>query len=233
MDLTLCPKCSEVSEIQWLTVIDSTDGPVDHAKIFCVNRHWFFLPVSSLGENSVRLEEVVPPGRHQTVRQVMTPPMITIEAGAHLAAAAFLMRHAHISSLVVVADNTREPIAMIAEADVANAVARGQDTENTRIHEVIRANLVAVRADALIADAIRLMLPEGTWFLPVVEDRLLVGMVKLADLVRAYLLAGSLPAGQGVLDEQTFEPGQGTGPARVAHGAQQPVGGRPWHGQVP
>jgi predicted transcriptional regulator len=190
MDLTLCPKCSEVSEVQWLTVIDSTDGPVDHAKIFCVNRHWFFLPVASLSENSSCPEEVVPAGRQHTVRQVMTPPMITIEAGAHLAAAAFLMRHAHKSSLVVVADNTREPIAMITEADLANAVARGQDTENTRIHEVVRTSLGAVRADAVIADAIRLMLPEGTWFLPVVEDRLLVGMVELADLVRAYLMPG-------------------------------------------
>jgi signal-transduction protein with cAMP-binding, CBS, and nucleotidyltransferase domain len=190
MDLTLCPKCSEVSEIQWLAVIDSTDGPVDHAKIFCVNRHSFFLPVASLGEHSLRLEDVVPAGRQQTVRQVMTPPMITIEAGAHLAAAAFLMRHAHNSSLVVVADNTREPVAMITEADIANAVAQGRDTENVRVHEVVTTNLMTVRADAVAADAIRLMLPEGAWLLPVVEDRLLVGMVKLADLVRAYLMPG-------------------------------------------
>lgn len=188
MDLTLCPKCSEVSEIQWLTVIGSTDGPVDHAKIFCVNRHWFFLPVASLGENSLRLKDVVPAGRQQTVRQVMKPPMITIEAGAHLAAAAFLMKHAHNSSLVVVADNTREPVAMITAADITTAVACGRSTEDTRIHEVVTARLMTVGADAVVPDAIRLMLPEGAWHLPVVEDRLLVGMVTLADLVRAYLM---------------------------------------------
>jgi CBS domain-containing protein len=185
MDLTLCPKCSEVSEIHWFAVMDGTDGPVDHAKIFCVNRHWFFLPVASLGERS---ENVAPTGRQQTVRQVMTPPMITIEAGAHVAAAAFLMRHAHNSCLVVVADNTREPVAMITEADVADAVARDRDIETVRVHEVVKATLMSVQADAVVGDAIRLMLPEGAWLLPVVDDRLLVGMVKLADLVRAYLL---------------------------------------------
>jgi CBS domain-containing protein len=188
MDLTLCPKCSEVSEIHWFAVMDGTDGPVDHAKIFCVNRHWFFLPVASLSESSARPKDVAPAGRQQTVRQVMTPPMITIEAGAHLAAAAFLMRHAHSSCLVVVADNTREPVAMITETDVANAVARGRDTENVRVHEVVKTNLMPIRADAVVGDAIRLMLPEGAWLLPVVDDRLLVGMVELADLVRAYLM---------------------------------------------
>lgn len=122
MDLTVCPKCSAVSEI-----------------------HWFFLPVASLGE---RPEDVAPAGPQQTVRHVTTPPMITIEAGAHLAAAAFLMRHAHSSSLVVVADNTREPVAMITEADVTDAVARGCDTENVRVHEIVKAKLMSVQADA-------------------------------------------------------------------------------------
>jgi hypothetical protein len=26
----------------------STDGPVEHAKVACVRRHWFLLPVSQL-----------------------------------------------------------------------------------------------------------------------------------------------------------------------------------------
>ncbi|WP_394618923.1 cyclic nucleotide-binding/CBS domain-containing protein [Lentzea sp. JNUCC 0626] len=179
-----------MSEIQWLTVMDSTDGPVEHAKIFCVNRHWFFLPVSSLGEHSLRLDEVTPAECQQTVRQVMKPPLITIEAGAHLAAATFLMRHSHDSSLVVVADNTREPVAVITEADIATAVARGRSVEDARVHEVVTAKLMTIRADVVVSDAIRLMLPEGAWHLPVVDGRLLVGMVKLADLVHAYLVPG-------------------------------------------
>ena len=48
MDLTVCPECDELAEVQWRAVMESTDGPVEHAKVMCVRRHWFLLPVSHL-----------------------------------------------------------------------------------------------------------------------------------------------------------------------------------------
>lgn len=48
MDMTLCPQCGEPTEVQWRDVLESTDGPIEHAKILCVNRHWFLLPVADL-----------------------------------------------------------------------------------------------------------------------------------------------------------------------------------------
>jgi len=48
MDMTLCPECGALAEVQWRDVADSTDGPVEHAKVVCVRRHWFLLPVASL-----------------------------------------------------------------------------------------------------------------------------------------------------------------------------------------
>jgi hypothetical protein len=45
MDTTSCPECDALAEVLWRDVLDSTDGPVEHAKIGCVNRHWFLLPV--------------------------------------------------------------------------------------------------------------------------------------------------------------------------------------------
>jgi hypothetical protein len=48
MDLTTCPDCGNAAEIQWRDVLESTDGPVEHAKVVCVERHWFVLPVASL-----------------------------------------------------------------------------------------------------------------------------------------------------------------------------------------
>ena len=48
MDLTVCPECDELAEVQWRAVMESTDGPVEHAKVVCVRRHWFLLPVSRL-----------------------------------------------------------------------------------------------------------------------------------------------------------------------------------------
>ena len=48
MDLTNCPECGDLAEIQWRAVMEGTDGPVEHAKILCVNRHWFLLPITAL-----------------------------------------------------------------------------------------------------------------------------------------------------------------------------------------
>jgi len=48
MDLTTCPECGLVAEVVERDVWDSTDGPVEHATVRCVDRHRFVLPVSSL-----------------------------------------------------------------------------------------------------------------------------------------------------------------------------------------
>jgi hypothetical protein len=48
MDTTLCPECGALAEVKWRDVAESTDGPVEHAKVVCVRRHWFLLPVARL-----------------------------------------------------------------------------------------------------------------------------------------------------------------------------------------
>ncbi len=48
LDFTNCPECGGTAEIRDRVVLDSTDAPVEHAKIFCVRGHWFFMPVAGL-----------------------------------------------------------------------------------------------------------------------------------------------------------------------------------------
>jgi hypothetical protein len=48
MDLTTCPECGEPAEIVDRHVLESTDGPIEHARVRCVQRHHFFLPVDRL-----------------------------------------------------------------------------------------------------------------------------------------------------------------------------------------
>jgi hypothetical protein len=45
---TDCPECGVPAEVQWRTVLASTDGPIEHARILCVRRHGFLMPVASL-----------------------------------------------------------------------------------------------------------------------------------------------------------------------------------------
>ena len=48
MDVTLCPECGGLAEVQWRDVVESTDAPVELAKVACVRRHSFLLPVAHL-----------------------------------------------------------------------------------------------------------------------------------------------------------------------------------------
>jgi len=48
MELTVCPECGAPAEIEWRDVMAGTDGPVEHAKVLCVQRHWFLLPTAML-----------------------------------------------------------------------------------------------------------------------------------------------------------------------------------------
>jgi len=115
-------------------------------------------------------------------------PTTTIEPGAHLAAAAYLIKHFHDAGLVVMDADTEEPLAAITDADVTRAMADSRDVENMRVSQVVTKTQVTVRADDGTDEAARLMLSEGVDSLPVVEGERIVGIVELADVSQ-----GSLP----------------------------------------
>jgi hypothetical protein len=48
MDTTHCPECGHLAEVEWREVLESTGGPVEHAMVRCVQKHWFLLPVATL-----------------------------------------------------------------------------------------------------------------------------------------------------------------------------------------
>ena len=50
LDLTVCPEpsCSSAAQIFDRSVLQSTDGPIEHVRIQCLNRHHFLLPVEML-----------------------------------------------------------------------------------------------------------------------------------------------------------------------------------------
>lgn len=61
VQLTRCPECGAPAEIERRTVLESTDGPVEHAKVRCVRRHHFLLPTAAL-------DHVAAPARHTAPR---------------------------------------------------------------------------------------------------------------------------------------------------------------------
>ena len=74
-----------------------------------------------------------------TAADVMRPPLTTVEQQAHVAAAAYLMKHAGATALIVLDARTGQPAGIITEADIARAVADEKDVNDVRIYEQMTA----------------------------------------------------------------------------------------------
>jgi CBS domain-containing protein len=118
----------------------------------------------------------------------MRPPVTTVERHAHLAAAAYMMRHAGDTAVVVTTDDdSRRPVGIIVETDIIHAVADGRDLNETRIDEVIGTDPMIVEPDTTVKDAAKRMLSAHIRHLPVVDAGRLVGIVDIIDACRALL----------------------------------------------
>jgi signal-transduction protein with cAMP-binding, CBS, and nucleotidyltransferase domain len=126
------------------------------------------------------------------VGAVMRPPVTTVEPDAHLAGAAYLMKHQNTKALLVVAGaDSQEVRAILTVSDIAHAIGDGRDPETTRISELHTVSPMTVERTVPVMEAARQMISAGIEHLPVTDHGRLVGIVDLADLCRPVLgLAG-------------------------------------------
>jgi len=127
-----------------------------------------------------------------TVADVMRPPATTLDQNDHAAAAAYLMKHAGATALVVLdGQETNRPIGIVTEADIVHAVADGKDVNEVRIHDLMTDAPTVIRATTSIRDAARIMTNDRFRHLPVVDDAGLIGMVDIAAICGALLDASA------------------------------------------
>jgi CBS domain-containing protein len=122
-----------------------------------------------------------------TVADVMRPPLTTADQDDHAAAAAYLMKHAGASALMVLDAHTAQPIGIITERDIAHAVADGKDLDEIRIHDLMTARPTVIKPAASIRDAAKLMTRGNFRHLPVSGDTGLIGMLDITDVCRALI----------------------------------------------
>jgi CBS domain-containing protein len=135
------------------------------------------------------------PARHPapppaTVADVMQPPVTTVEQNDHVAAAAYVMKRANATALIVTQAQTGQPVGIITDADVSRAVADGKNPNDVRIYELMTANPAVVSTTASIRDAAEIMTSRRFRHLPVVGDAGLVGIVDITDVCRVLLESG-------------------------------------------
>jgi CBS domain-containing protein len=120
-----------------------------------------------------------------TVAEVMRPATTTVESGAHLAGAAYLMKHSGDTALVITtSDPHPRPLAVLTDTDISQAVADGRNLEETRISDLPPRDPVVVDPGTDVVSAARTMLLHRIHHLPVVENGRLVGIVDMADVCR-------------------------------------------------
>ena len=128
-----------------------------------------------------------------TVADVMRPPVTTIEQNDHVAGAAYLMKRAGATALVVTQAQTLEPLGIITEADISHLVADGKNPNDVRIYQLMTARPTVVSATTTIRDAARVMTTGRFRHLPVTGGTGLVGIVDITDICRALLDASEPP----------------------------------------
>ena len=101
--------------------------------------------------------------------------------------------------MVVDDDQAKQPVGIITEADILQAVADGKDVNDLRIRALITTHPTVINAGTSIRDAARSMVAGHFRQLPVVGEAGLIGMVDITDVCAA--LPGppqdDLPASRG------------------------------------
>ncbi len=124
-----------------------------------------------------------------TAGDIMRPPLTTVEQNDHVAAAAYLMKHAGATAVTVLDPRTSQPAGIITEADIAHAVADGKDVNITRIYELMTSRPTVINSTTSVRDAAKVMTSGHFRHLPVVGDAGLVGIIDITDVCRALLEA--------------------------------------------
>ena len=104
-----------------------------------------------------------------------------------MAAAAYVMKHAGATVLVVVDEWTDQPLGIITEADIAHVVADGKDLSSVRILDLMTIRPTVITTTTSVRDAAKTMTSGHFRHLPVVSDAGLVGMVDIVDVCRALI----------------------------------------------
>ncbi len=126
----------------------------------------------------------------KTLANVMTTSLQKIEAQANIITASQQMRDQKVGSLVVVRygelmrDQEQEIIGLITEADIIRkAVASEQDLKTTPVDTVMTSPMITVEASWPLEDALDMMKDSGVRHLLVTQNRVVVGLVSIRDLI--------------------------------------------------
>jgi CBS domain-containing protein len=119
----------------------------------------------------------------KSIRDVMTPSPQTVEPGSPAVEAAKLMKQADAGMIPVVEGG--KLLGTVTDRDIVlRVVAEGKSPRATTVGEIASTDLVTVKPEQVLDEALKLMAHHQVRRLPVVEEDRLVGVVAQADVAR-------------------------------------------------
>lgn len=115
------------------------------------------------------------------VRDVMRKNVVVAKPSITIREASQVMGELHIGSLIV--REGEDIVGILTERDVLLAVAKGVNTEETVVEEIMSKDVVTIEPDKKLEDAVELMIEHKIKKLPVVEGKKLVGIITASDIV--------------------------------------------------
>jgi CBS domain-containing protein len=117
------------------------------------------------------------------VKEIMRPAR-TISEDASARDAAKAMNKHRIGSLIVVDEKKKKLVGIITERDILEKVtAENKLASKVRVEDIMTQKVITISPDALIDDAVYLLIQNKIKKLPVVEDGELKGIITTTDLI--------------------------------------------------
>ncbi len=125
-------------------------------------------------------------GRVPRVAEYMSSDVRSIALNATLKEAGRLLQKLKVGSLLV--DDDRRYIGIITDTDLSRkAVARGLNPSTTTVKTCMSNPIISIEDSEPITEAVKLMKDEGVRHLAVTEDRTIIGVLSLSDILRYYM----------------------------------------------
>ena len=120
------------------------------------------------------------------VEDYMSHDVRSIHRAATIKEAGLLLQKYKVGSLIV--DDGSRYIGIVTDSDLSRkAVAKGLDPNTTTVTTCMSKSLVTIEEDELLSEAMNLMKKQGIRQLPFTADGTIIGVLSLADLLRAFM----------------------------------------------
>jgi CBS domain-containing protein len=111
----------------------------------------------------------------------------TISKDQSVKQALVLMSEKNIGAIII-ADNKDFPIGIFSERDYARKIIlKGKSSKDTLLDEVMTKELITVTRDYKIEQCIEIMIEKKIRHLPVLEDKKIVGIISIGDLLKIMI----------------------------------------------